>query len=82
MRPFFTLSVVVVFFRPFQSKWPFFVFLRNIPLLIEILKIKILEYSYPPSQYFFVNKAFNHSFSRRKVALWQSGKWHNTAIAT
>ena len=35
-----------------------FVFLRNIYSSIEILKIKIPEYSYPPSQYFFVTKAF------------------------
>ena len=55
----------------------FFVFLRNIPLPIEILKIKILEYSYPPSQYFFVNKAFiRFSSCRRKVALCHLAEWH------
>ena len=47
-----------------------FVFLRNIHSSIEILKRNILEYSYPPSQHFFVTKAFSHLFlSRRKVAL-------------
>ena len=58
----------------------FFVFLRNIPLPIEILKIKILEYSYPLSQY--VNKAFIRFFScRRKVALCPSGRMaHRTSI--
>ena len=51
------------------------VFLRNIHSSIEILKIKIPEYSYPPSQYFFVTKAFKRLFlSRRKVALCQSGR--------
>ena len=40
----------------------FFVFLRNIHSSIEILKMKILEYSYPTSQYFFVNKAFIRFF--------------------
>ena len=39
-----------------------FVFLRNIHSSIEILKIKILEYSYPPSQHFFVTKAFSCFF--------------------
>ena len=61
----------------FQSKWPFFVFLRNILLPIEILKIKILEYSDPPSQYFFINKAFCRSFlRRRKVVLCHLAEWH------
>ena len=61
----------------FQSKWPFFVFLRNILLPIETLKIKILEYSDPPSQYFFVNKAFSRSFlRRRKVVLCHLAEWH------
>ena len=66
------------FFIPshFQSKWPFFVFVRNILLPIEILKIKILEYSDPP-QYFFVNKAFSRSFlRRRKVVLCHLAEWH------
>ena len=55
----------------------FFVFLRNIHFSIEILKIKIPEYSYPPSQYFFVNKAFIRFFScRRKVALCHLAEWH------
>ena len=61
----------------FQSKWPFFVFLRNILLPIEILKIKIPEYSDPPSQYFFIDKAFSRSFlRRRKVVLCHLAEWH------
>ena len=40
----------------------FFLFLRNVLLPIEILKIKILEHSDPPSQHFFVHKAFSHFF--------------------
>ena len=79
MRLFSAIFVVVLFFRSFQSKWPSFVFLRNFLLLIEILKRKILEYSDPPSQYFFVNKAFSRSFlRRRKVVLCQSGRMAHT----
>ena len=63
------------FFVPFSQNGRLFVFLRNIHSAIEILRIKILEYSYPPSQYFFVNKAFIRLFSsRRKVALCLSGR--------
>ena len=62
VRPFLTIFVVVLFFRSFPSKWRLFVFLRNIHSSIEILKIKILEYSYPPSQHFLVTKAFNRFF--------------------
>ena len=55
----------------------FFVFLRNIHSSIEILKIKILEYSYPPSKYFFVNKAFIRFFfvspEDCAVPIWQNG---------
>ena len=53
----------------------FFVFLRNIPLPIEILKIKILEYSYPLSQY--VNKAFIR-FSRvaGRLRCVHLAEWH------
>ena len=66
-----------LFLSLFQSKLPFFVFLRNILLPIEILKIKIPEYSDPPSQYFFINKAFNRSFlRRRKVVLCHLAEWH------
>ena len=61
----------------FSQNGRFFVFLRNILLPIEILKIKILEYSDPPSQYFFINKAFNRSFlRRRKVVLCHLAEWH------
>ena len=63
------------FFVPFRQNGRLFVFLRNIHSSIEILKIKILEYSYPPSQHFFVTKAFCRLFlSRRKAALCQSGR--------
>ena len=56
----------------------FFVFLRNTLPPIEILKIKILEHSDPPSQYFFINKAFSRSFlRRRKVVLCHLAEWHN-----
>ena len=62
----------------FSQNGRFFVFLRNNLLPIEILKIKILEYSDPPSQYFFINKAFSRSFlRRRKVVLCHLAEWHN-----
>ena len=65
------------FFVVFRQNGRLFVFLRNIHFSIEILKIKILEYSYPPSQYFFVKKAFIRFFScRRKVALCHLAEWH------
>ena len=56
----------------------FFLFLRNVLLQIEILKIKILEHSDPPTQHFFVHKAFFHSFfCRGKVVLCHPAEWHN-----
>ena len=55
----------------------FFLFLRNVHSSIEILKIKILEHSDPPSQHFFVHKAFSRSFlRRRKVVLCHLAEWH------
>ena len=55
----------------------FFLFLRNVLLPIEILKIKILEHSDPPSQHFSVHKAFSHSFfCRGKVMLCHPAEWH------
>ena len=61
----------------FGSKWPFFVFLRNINLKIEILKINIPEYSDPPFKHFFAVKAFSLWFVlRRKVALCHLAVWH------
>ena len=51
-----------VFSSFFVKMAVFFVFLRNIHPSIEILKIKILECSYPPSQYFFVPKALIRFF--------------------
>ena len=57
----------------------FFLFLRNVLLPIEILKIKILEHSDPPSQHFSVHKAFSHSFfCRGKVVLCHPAEWHKT----
>ena len=59
----------------------FFLFLRNVLLPIEILKIKILEHSDPPSQHFFVHKAFSHSFlCRRKVVLCHLAEWHTYLV--
>ena len=56
----------------------FFLFLRNVLLPIEILTIKILEHSDPPSQHFFVHKAFSHFFfCRGKVMLCHLAEWHN-----
>ena len=55
----------------------FSLFLRNVLLQIEILKIKIPEHSDPPSQHFFVHKAFRHSFfCRGKVVLCHPAEWH------
>ena len=65
------------FFVLFRQNGRLFVFLRNIHSSIEILKIKILEYSYPPSQYFFVNNAFIRFFfvspEGCAVPIWQNG---------
>ena len=61
-----------------------FVFLRNLHSSIEILKIKIREYSYPPSQYFFVNEAFIRFFfvspEGCAVPIWQNGTNADGAI--
>ena len=55
----------------------FFLFLRNVLLPIEILKIKTLEHFDPPSQHFSVHKAFSHSFfCRGKVVLCHPAEWH------
>ena len=59
----------------------FFLFLRNVLLQIEILKLKIPEHSDPPSQHFFVRKAFSHFYFRRgkvilKVILCHPAEWH------
>ena len=75
------LSLFSFFSSFFVKMAVFFVFLRNINNSIEILKIKILEYSYPPSQYFFVPKAFIRFIScRRKVALCHLAEWHTGLI--
>ena len=59
----------------------FFLFLRNVLLPIEILKIKILEHSDPPSQHFSVHKAFSHFyFCRGKVMLCHLAEWHNMKL--
>ena len=77
-RLFFTISIVVLFFVFLFKMAVFSLFLRNVLLPIEILKIKILEHSDPPSQHFFVHKAFSHSFlCSRKVVLCHLAEWHN-----
>ena len=59
----------------------FFLFLRNVLLQIEILKLKIPEHSDPPSQHFFVRKAFSHFYFRRgKVILCHPAEWHMVNI--
>ena len=74
---FFTIYIVVLIFVFFFKMAVFFLFLRNVLLPIEILKIKIPEHSDPPSQHFFVHKAFSHSFlCRRKVVLCHLAEWH------
>ena len=74
---FFTISIVVLIFVFFFKMAVFFLFLRNVLLPIEILKIKILEHSDLPSQHFFVHKAFSHSFfCRGKVVLCHLAEWH------
>ena len=74
-RPFLTIFVVVLFFRSFPSKWPSFCISEKYSLFNRNFKTKILENSYPPSQHFFVAKAFSRFLlSRRKVALCQSGR--------
>ena len=76
-RLFFTISIVVLIFVFSFKMAVFFLFLRNVLLPIEILKIKILEHSDPPSQHFFVHKAFSHFFfCRGKVVLCHLAEWH------
>ena len=80
-RLFFTISIVVLIFVFSFKMAVFFLFLRNVLLPIEILKIKILEHSDPPSQHFFVHKAFSHSFScRGKVVLCHLAEWHTAYV--
>ena len=75
---FFTIYGVVLISVFLFKMAVFFLFLRNVLLPIEILKIKILEHSDPSSQHFFVHKAFSHSFlCRRKVVLCHLAEWHN-----
>ena len=75
VRLFSAISVVIVFFVVFSQNGRLFVFLRNTGPSIEVLKFKFSEYLDPPSQHFFVAKAFSSSFlCRRKVALCQSGR--------
>ena len=77
VRLFSTIFGVVLFFVFLFKMAVFSLFLRNVLLPIEILKIKILEHSDPPSQHFFVHKAFSHSFlCRRKVVLCHLAEWH------
>ena len=76
VRLFFTIFVVVLFFRSFSSKWPSFcISEKYLPVNRNCKKFKLPEYFDPPSQHFFVTKAFSRLFlSRRKVALCQSGR--------
>ena len=78
VRLFFSIFGVVLLFRHiFSQKGRFFLFLRNVHSPIEILKLKILEHSDPPSQHFFVHKAFSRPFlRRRKVVLCHLAEWH------
>ena len=69
------LSLFFLFF--FSQNGRLFLFLRNVHSSIEILKNKILEHSDPPSQHFFVHKAFSRPFlRRRKVVLCHLAEWH------
>ena len=71
----FLASFSFLFF--FSQNGRLFLFLRNVHSSIEILKIKILEHSDPPSQHFFVQKAFSRPFlRRRKVVLCHLAEWH------
>ena len=71
-RLFFTISIVVLIFVFSFKMAVFFLFLP-----IEIKKKKILEHSDPPSQHFFVHKAFSHFFfCRGKVVLCHLAEWH------
>ena len=76
IRLFFTISVVVLFSSFLFKMAVFFLFLRNVHSSIEILKLKIPEHSDPPSQHFFVHKAFSRPFlRRRKVVLCHLAEW-------
>ena len=78
IRLFFTISVVVLFSSFLFKMAVFFLFLRNVHSSIEILKLKIPEHSDPPSQHFFVHKAFSRPFlRRRKVVLCHLAEWHS-----
>ena len=77
IRLFFTISVVVLLSSFLFKMAVFFLFLRNVHSSIEILKLKIPEHSDPPSQHFFVHKAFSRPFfRRRKVVLCHLAEWH------
>ena len=72
-------SLCFLFF--FSQNGRLFLFLRNVHSSIEILKNKILEHSDPPSQHFFVHKAFSRPFlRRRKVVLCHLAEWHNSSF--
>ena len=74
VRLFFTVFAVVLTFSTFSVKMAIFCISEKYSLTIEILKLKFLEYFYPPS-HFFVVKAFYRFFVfRRKFALCQSGR--------
>ena len=61
MRPFSTIFVIVLFFRRFSSKWPSFSISQKYSLFNRNFKNKNSRI-FPPSQYFFVAKAFIRFF--------------------
>ena len=72
-------SLCFLFF--FSQNGRLFLFLRNVHSSLEILKNKILEHSDPPSQHFFVHKAFSRPFlRRRKVVLCHLAEWHKSQL--
>ena len=75
MRPFSTIFVVVLFFRRFRQNGRLFLFLRNIHSSIEILKIKILEYSLLRNTFSLLRPLYVFFSCRRRLrcAIWQNG---------
>ena len=74
---FFTIYGVVLIFVFLFKMAVFFLFLRNVLLPIEILKVKILEHSDPPSPHFFlfIRPFFTLFYvaGRLCCVIWQNG---------